>query len=118
MNIQWPVFLVDRDGYMSIYRDQPWFEGQVEQIGNTDSVISNYLRAASEALVINLEERKDRSGNGAIQFTSVILKDDSGNNLSAFQCGKNVVLSIKFKRLNNTPIINLILASLFMKNEV
>lgn len=32
MNIQWPVFLVDKDGYMYICRDQAWFEGQVEQI--------------------------------------------------------------------------------------
>ena len=32
MDIRWPIFFVDRDGYMFVCRNQAWFEGHVEQI--------------------------------------------------------------------------------------
>lgn len=85
-------------------------KGEVQMIGDTDAVITTYLRGASETFAIDLADRVDRSGNKAIQFTSILLKDESGKSLSAFQCGKNVVMGIKFKRSENKPLKNLHIA--------
>lgn len=79
-------------------------KGEVQLIGEVNEVISGYLRSSSEIKTIDLSERKDRTGNGDIRFKSVELKDENGNNLAAFQCGKNVVLRINFDRQINKKI--------------
>src|ERR1035437_143600 len=80
--------------------------GQVQMIGEADRVISTYLKAASEINTINLEDRKDRSGNGAIQFTSVVFKDGLGNKVQALQCGSKGIIEIAFQQKNKTELNN------------
>jgi len=80
--------------------------GQIQLIGELDKVISTYLKASSDSNSINLEDRKDRSGNGVIKFTSVVFKDVLGNIIHAFQCGSKGIIEIAFKQKNITEINN------------
>lgn len=82
-------------------------KGSVEMVGPTEQVIGQYLRGSKEAQSMQLGDRTDRSGNGAVVFTEAALKDDAGNYVAAFQCGMNAVLSIKFKRKKDIEIKNL-----------
>lgn len=86
------------------------YKGEVHETGEVEKVIAGYLRDASKVQAINLADRQDRKGNGAIRFESVELKDTAGNNLQSFQCGKDAVVQIKFSRKNNQVINNLHLA--------
>lgn len=85
-------------------------KGQVQLIGAADDVIGTYLKSSAESQAINLSDRKDRTGNGAIRFDLVELKDENGNPLQALQCGKNGIISIRFSRKNNSVINNLHIA--------
>jgi lipopolysaccharide transport system ATP-binding protein len=81
--------------------------GQVQLIGESDKVISTYLKAASEISSINLKDRKDRSGNGSIRFTSVVFKDGFENKVQALQCGAKGIIEIAFEQKNKTELNNL-----------
>jgi lipopolysaccharide transport system ATP-binding protein len=85
-------------------------KGTVQMIGEADKVINTSLKAASEIQAINLADRKDRSGNGAIRFQSVELKDENGNNLQAFQSGKPATICITFLNKENIKLNNLLVA--------
>ncbi len=81
-------------------------KGEVQMIGDSDKVISTYLKAASDVQVINLADRADRSGNGRIRFEAVTLNDENGNNLQALQCGKSGKINIRFSRKQNEELNN------------
>lgn len=85
-------------------------QGQVQMTGEASKVVATYLRAASEAVAIDIADRSDRSGNRTILFQSVSLKDAEGKALSAFQCGKDVVMSIRFKNTTGAALRNLNIA--------
>jgi lipopolysaccharide transport system ATP-binding protein len=83
--------------------------GKIEMVGEANQVINNYLKASLENQSINLTDRKDRIGNGAIKFTSIILKDKEGNELQALQSGSKCQIEIsysnsKYLELNNFHI--------------
>ncbi len=84
--------------------------GEVQVIGKSDSTINTYLKAVSEVQVIDLLNRKDRSGNGNIRFQSVELQDENENKLQALQCGKKSILRMKIGRKGNMQINNLNIA--------
>jgi len=81
--------------------------GQLITQGETEKVISSYLRSGAEAHQISLEDRKDRSGNGAIRFSSVLLKDGQGRAIPAFQSGMDATVVIRFTRKENKDLKNL-----------
>ncbi|MCE3279646.1 MAG: Teichoic-acid-transporting ATPase [Bacteroidetes bacterium] len=87
--------------------------GEVQMIGDSEKVISTYLKGSSANAEMNLADRNDRSGNSAIRFSSVELKDTSGNILAAFQSGKDAVLNLKFDRIKGKEIKNLHIAVAF-----
>ncbi len=82
-------------------------KGEVQTIGKSEEVIATYLKSTAEVQNINLADRKDRSGNGAIRFQSVELLDDSGHTVQSLQCGKKAVIRIHFERNQNVVINNL-----------
>lgn len=82
-------------------------KGEVQTIGRSEEVISTYLKSTAEVQNINLADRKDRSGNGAIRFQSVELIDGNGNTLQSLHCGKKAVIRIHFERNLNVMINNL-----------
>lgn len=82
-------------------------QGKVELSGEADKVIASYLRGAVEIQKIDLAERPDRKGTGAIRFVSVELKDGNGNDVQALQCGKTGVFRVHFTRKDNAAVNNL-----------
>lgn len=80
--------------------------GQVQTIGSVDTVLSEYLKASAHQQQIDLVDRKDREGNGAIRFESVELKDMNDQSLQALQCGVAGKFSIRFSRKNNAALSN------------
>ena len=82
-------------------------KGEVQTIGRSEEVISTYLKSTAEVQNINLADRKDRSGNGAIRFQSVELIDSNGQAVQSLHCGKKAVIRIHFERNQNVIINNL-----------
>ena len=82
-------------------------KGEVQTIGRSEEVISTYLKSTAEVQNINLADRKDRSGNGAIRFQSVELVDGNGQAVQSLHCGKKAVIRIHFERNQNVIINNL-----------
>lgn len=84
--------------------------GKLIEQGETGKVISTYLRAGSAAKSINLADRTDRSGNGAIRFESVQLMDGTGKDSPVLQTGMDGKISIRFTRPENKSLKNLQIA--------
>jgi lipopolysaccharide transport system ATP-binding protein len=82
-------------------------KGQVQISGKADEVISAYLKSTAEVQKIDLADRKDRSGNGAIRFQSVELIDNSDHAIQSLYCGKDAIIRLNFERKNNQTINNL-----------
>ncbi|TNE54343.1 MAG: ABC transporter ATP-binding protein [Bacteroidetes bacterium] len=75
-------------------------KGKVQEIGATKEVVSSYLRATAETESIDLSERQDRSGNGAIRFSAVNLLDQNHKQIAGFQCGSPGIFRIT---VNHAP---------------
>jgi lipopolysaccharide transport system ATP-binding protein len=84
--------------------------GQIQLIDHADKVISSYLKASDEILLIDLANRKDRSGNGMVKFISVELRNENNNKIAAFQCGKTAIIRIGILRKDQQTINNLQIA--------
>jgi lipopolysaccharide transport system ATP-binding protein len=84
--------------------------GQVVSMGNSNEVISNYLRSSMAKHTTILSERTDRIGNGEIRFQSLELCDETGNIVSSLQSGKNGSIRIYFTRKNNQILKSLNIA--------
>jgi lipopolysaccharide transport system ATP-binding protein len=82
----------------AIYLDN----GKVRSIGNTEAGISEYLKLGAETALINLKDRKDRTGNGLIRFLSFELRDFYTKELlNSVSSGGSCILAIKFEK--NAP---------------
>ncbi|MDM8553381.1 ABC transporter ATP-binding protein [Desulfococcaceae bacterium HSG7] len=64
-------------------------KGQIVLSDVTDMVIERYLQETIALSKIALNERNDRQGNGNIKFTEVILQNQRGETVSAFQSGQS-----------------------------
>ena len=67
-------------------------DGELMVKGNTQHVVHEYLRSMRRGAVIPLGDRKDREGSGLVRFTSLSLADESGRNVTSFQCGAGATL--------------------------
>ncbi len=79
-------------------------QGRILKSGPTNEVIPEYLQSAASNATIRLDDRKDRTGNGSIHFTSVEVKDNQNKNVEALQCGKDGKLCIYFD--NKSEVLN------------
>lgn len=79
-------------------------QGQVQTTGPVDAVLSEYLKASMHNQQIDLADRKDRGGNGAIRFESVALTDMNDRALQALQCGEPGKIKIRFSRKDNANL--------------
>jgi lipopolysaccharide transport system ATP-binding protein len=79
-------------------------DGRISAIGETNKVIDEYLAISRTTSLINLRDRKERSGSGQIKFVAVKLLDENNNELSLFQSGKYSVISLQFERNTDSPI--------------
>lgn len=65
--------------------------------GKTEEVMPVYLRASLDSQLVALAQREDRSGNAAIRFLSVSLKDDKGKNIAVANCGDYTVFQLEIE---------------------
>lgn len=79
----------------AIYLDS----GRVRLIGNTEAAISEYLKLGTETALINLKDRKDRTGSGSIRFLSFELWDFyTKEPLNSISSGGSCILAIKYEK--------------------
>jgi lipopolysaccharide transport system ATP-binding protein len=65
-------------------------QGKIVQIGNTESSISAYLQSAHTRSGVDLTGRKDRTGNGCLQFRKVWLVDENGDAVDTVSSGESI----------------------------
>ncbi len=80
--------------------------GSLVRAGTTDQIVSQYLQPSTANHSIELANRKDRSGNGAIRFVSVTLKDEAGNQVDLLQSGKSGSLNLNFNITSSSELNN------------
>ena len=68
--------------------------GEMVQQGKTNEIIPYYLRGNEDIKLVDLSQRKDRSGNGQVKFISVDLKDRENKSLAVAHCGSYVKFKI------------------------
>lgn len=68
-------------------------QGQLVTQGPTADVLTSYLKDTGAAARMDLGDRSDRQGNGAIRFTGFYLTDENGRELAAAQSGSTVVFN-------------------------
>jgi len=61
--------------------------GEIAKSGPVADVIASYLADASEQTNGSLATRKDRQGNGLLQFDRVVLTDGKGQCVNSLTCG-------------------------------
>jgi lipopolysaccharide transport system ATP-binding protein len=61
--------------------------GELIEYGATELVIPKYLLSSQASSTVELSDRSDRMGNGAVRFQSINYKDAAGNNIDNAQCG-------------------------------
>lgn len=78
-------------------------KGEIKRIGNTNSVVGEYLKNSASTSKIALNDRKDREGNDKLRVTNVYFKDKNGKNTPFFKSGEDVQIWIEYK-LNDRSI--------------
>lgn len=60
------------------------------------SAVNNYIQSLEQAARVNLQERTDRKGNGALRFVSFELKDRYGQSITRVRSGQDVIIALRF----------------------
>lgn len=69
--------------------------GQVVDFGLSEKVIPQYLLSSQASSTVELADRKDRMGNGAVRFQSIKYRNEEGALISNAQCGSALKLEIQ-----------------------
>jgi lipopolysaccharide transport system ATP-binding protein len=72
--------------------------------GDTDSVISAYVRDCSPATKYSLEDFPERSGSGALRLTDFCVEDASGHRIEHVQSGSDFDIVLRYKRAPSAAI--------------
>jgi lipopolysaccharide transport system ATP-binding protein len=85
----------------SVCDDVLWLEnGQVQQMGNTQSVVAAYtdkMNRAISAGEIGKYSGTERRGSGEIQFTVIRLLDGDGEETDSFQMGDRLIVEMGYQ---------------------
>ncbi len=81
--------------------------GELEEYGDTNLVVQNYLKNMTSLKDINLTDRKDRLGDGKIHFTDVQMCDENNEIIQLFMSGQNVILEFYYINRMKQPLKNL-----------
>lgn len=76
--------------------------------GEVEPVIREYLKFGAQNAGINLNERKDRSGNGALRFERIDFLDDRNESVSTFHSGSSNVIRLTLQKKSNAPLSQVI----------
>jgi len=69
--------------------------GTIDFVGNIVETVNIYMQKGKSEQNINLSERKDRSGNGAVIFTNVSFSDEFNNTLSSIFGGSKIKINLE-----------------------
>jgi lipopolysaccharide transport system ATP-binding protein len=75
--------------------------GEVMGTGGTQEIIHQYLQSSLAFSGTNLMYRKDRNGNGRLQFLSVSLTNNNGHFTDYAMCGSPLSINLKVKIKEN-----------------
>lgn len=79
-------------------------QGKVIDEGPVNSVIETYMTTGKNQSWLNLSERPDRSGNGILKFSSLLLKNNSGEEIVAMHTGENNSMEIHLVNSLQLPV--------------
>jgi lipopolysaccharide transport system ATP-binding protein len=91
-------------------------QGMVQMVGDTKTVINEYLRGGSEAYTIEIGDRSDRSGDGQVRFKTISLHDMEGNRVQALQSGSQGIMRLTFQK-NSAAALNAFHVSVGIDDE-
>jgi lipopolysaccharide transport system ATP-binding protein len=78
--------------------------GRVVQTGLVADVVKRYFVESSSVKELRLDEREDRSGNGALRFKGVTLRNIQGKNSMNFACGSPAFIDLSIANLSGKPL--------------
>jgi lipopolysaccharide transport system ATP-binding protein len=91
--------------------------GEILEIGETRSIVHNYLEGIKNYSRISLLDRKDRQGDGRIRFTSLLFQNTNRVEVNQFQTGEEANLILVFQRETQESLKN-VKVSLGINNPV
>jgi lipopolysaccharide transport system ATP-binding protein len=71
--------------------------GRVVAAGSPPQVIETYLATTRAPRATSLREREDRSGNGLMRFTELVVEDGQGKPLGAVASGQDIQISLAYE---------------------
>lgn len=71
-------------------------EGKILYDAKPEQTISRYMRAGEDSGKVNLADRRDRSGDGRLRFTEIILLDEEGRPVGEPVSGQPLSLSLRY----------------------
>ena len=72
-------------------------KGKIKMIGKTKDVIDKYLNLKSDLVNTPLKNRLDRKGNGKLQITNIIFKNEDNKNTNHLTSGENSEIWIEYE---------------------
>jgi len=79
-------------------------EGQVVTSGLPQPVIEKYLATVRPSHAVSLRQRQDRSGDGRMRFTDLVIQDSKGNPISVATSGQDIEISVGYEASDNQPL--------------
>lgn len=81
--------------------------GRMTFDGNVSGALKQYLLSTQPQISTPLRDRDDRTGSGAIRFTSANMRDEDGHDLPVLSTGRDALLELAFEADKATPLHNL-----------
>jgi len=90
--------------------------GKIKSIGKTEKVINDYINSSEEVRSVNLAERMDRKGNGAIRITKLELWDEKNEPIYVARTGQQLQIALGYKC--NREIVNNVRISIALTTKL
>jgi lipopolysaccharide transport system ATP-binding protein len=81
--------------------------GRVVVDGETDVVVSRYLRQLRDNEGVSVSERTDREGNQVLRFVDIEFLDDRGLPVRRVQCGQHVTFALRYEGQDGRALRNI-----------
>ena len=91
--------------------------GKIASMGAIDKVLNDYLNGNQNRILFDLNERKDRAGNGLLKFTEVLFLNTQGEEQQAFMSGDEMSIVLRYKTQNNQPFKRVSVSLAFNNND-
>jgi lipopolysaccharide transport system ATP-binding protein len=80
--------------------------GQLIKEGATDEVLSLYnesLRTMEFSVDSDINNKRNRRGNGDVRFSKIVMEDEFGNDINTFQLRDKIIFKLKFTVYKDLP---------------